>query len=245
MTDFDRDDINDLRKQASINLRNLREAIGVNQDTFAKEMGVSRAALSYYENGSRTPDMDFINTVHIKTNCSLDYLLGWSTTMNESYLDFDYLLGLDESEAEILTELCRYWSFRNLICSDAFKDIFNSLLLGADSIVNGHSHAELILWKCLKAFEPLAGKMLNEEINYLLSSPEREQQYNERQARLTKELDELRADNEAALERLNTLRCSFMNNHESKSTPSDPFERFRLKMAEASYKKDISSPKEA
>ena len=125
MTDFDRDDINDLRKQASINLRNLREAIGVNQDTFAKETGVSRAALSYYENGSRTPDMDFINTVHIKTNCSLDYLLGWSTTMNESYLDFDYLLGLDESEAEILTELCRYWSFRNLICSDAFKDIFN------------------------------------------------------------------------------------------------------------------------
>lgn len=49
-----------------------------NQTETAKEMGISRSALSYYEAGERTPDINVLCTIAKYYNVTADYLLGLS-----------------------------------------------------------------------------------------------------------------------------------------------------------------------
>lgn len=48
------------------------------QDVFASEIGISRGALSFYENGERTPDAEIIYKICDLCNVSADYLLGFT-----------------------------------------------------------------------------------------------------------------------------------------------------------------------
>lgn len=48
------------------------------QEVCARELGVSRGAMSYYENGTRNPDADVISRMCRYFNVSADYLLGLS-----------------------------------------------------------------------------------------------------------------------------------------------------------------------
>lgn len=64
-------DVTDIFK---IRLRNLRGK--KNQDTVAKEIGISRASLSYYETGDRKPDINTLYALAQYYNVSSDYLLG-------------------------------------------------------------------------------------------------------------------------------------------------------------------------
>lgn len=48
------------------------------QDVFASELGISRGALSFYENGERTPDAEIIYKICELCNVSADYLLGFT-----------------------------------------------------------------------------------------------------------------------------------------------------------------------
>lgn len=48
------------------------------QDIFANEIGISRGALSYYENGEREPDAEIIYKICESGNVSADYLLGFT-----------------------------------------------------------------------------------------------------------------------------------------------------------------------
>lgn len=48
------------------------------QDVFANEIGISRGALSYYENGERQPDAEIIYKICELCNVSADYLLGFT-----------------------------------------------------------------------------------------------------------------------------------------------------------------------
>ena len=50
-------------------LRQLREAAGLTQEQFAKELKVSRGAISYYEKGERTPDIEFLNSLYDYFDC--------------------------------------------------------------------------------------------------------------------------------------------------------------------------------
>ena len=49
-----------------------------NQDDVAKELGISRASLSYYETGARKPDINTLYALAKYYNVSSDYLLGLS-----------------------------------------------------------------------------------------------------------------------------------------------------------------------
>ena len=54
----------------------LREEKGVSQRAAAKELGISQALLSHYENGVREPGLAFVVRACTYYNVSADFLLG-------------------------------------------------------------------------------------------------------------------------------------------------------------------------
>lgn len=83
--------------------RELRERIGVSQDEFAKALKVSRATISYYENGTRTPDIDFLDKVFDLTGCSVEYLLGYERAMGKHSSVLATHTGLQDEAIEELS----------------------------------------------------------------------------------------------------------------------------------------------
>lgn len=150
-----------LYEKSRKNLKNLREELGVNQADFAKALGVSRAALSYYENGSRTPDVKFILRVGVLTDCNFDYLLGDSPTMKNQKVDIAKELLLSEKEADNLRRLCEFSpAFRALLSSGKLFDISSRLTYSAEDIIAGREDYQRIIWECMKDVEQLFEKML-------------------------------------------------------------------------------------
>jgi len=97
-------------------LRTLRQTIGVSQDDFAKALGVSRASIGYYENGSRMPDIAFLATVSDVTGCNTEYLLGSRENMISGDPDFLEDNRIDDSQYDGLYKLLSTSSFRDLLC---------------------------------------------------------------------------------------------------------------------------------
>lgn len=62
----------------------LRKEKGLSQRSVAKELGVSQAVLSHYENGLREPGLDFVARVADYYKVSTDFLLG-RTMSREDY----------------------------------------------------------------------------------------------------------------------------------------------------------------
>lgn len=63
-------------------LKDLREESGLSQALLAEELGVSRGSISYYENGDRTPDVEFLTKVKTYFGVDYEYLLGDSDVRN-------------------------------------------------------------------------------------------------------------------------------------------------------------------
>jgi GTP-binding protein LepA len=63
-------------------LAELRHEKGVNQRTAAKDLHISQALLSHYENGLREPGLDFVRSACRYYQVSADYLLGLSPVKN-------------------------------------------------------------------------------------------------------------------------------------------------------------------
>lgn len=74
------------------------------QDVFANEIGISRGALSYYENGEREPDAEIIYKICECGNVSTDYLLGFTDnkTTNTDLKAICEYIGLSEKAVEKL-----------------------------------------------------------------------------------------------------------------------------------------------
>lgn len=60
--------------------KGLRESAGLKQSEAGEKLGVSRGAISFYENCERTPDIEFAVKASRLFNVSTDYLLGESDT---------------------------------------------------------------------------------------------------------------------------------------------------------------------
>lgn len=63
-------------------LRELREESSLSQTLLAEELGVSRGSISYYENGDRTPDVEFLKKAKAYFCVDYEYLLGESSIRN-------------------------------------------------------------------------------------------------------------------------------------------------------------------
>ncbi len=57
-------------------LKELRQEKGVNQIVLAKELGVSKAVISFWENGLREPTLSNLIAIANFFEISLDYLVG-------------------------------------------------------------------------------------------------------------------------------------------------------------------------
>ena len=56
-------------------LREIRKKRGLSQQKVAMDMNISREALSYYENGKRSPDISMLIALSDYFNVSTDYLI--------------------------------------------------------------------------------------------------------------------------------------------------------------------------
>ena len=56
-------------------LREIRKKRGLSQQKVAMDMNISREALSYYENGKRSPDISMLIALSDYFNVSIDYLI--------------------------------------------------------------------------------------------------------------------------------------------------------------------------
>ena len=58
-----------------IGLREIRKKKGYSQLKVAMDLSISREALSYYENGKRSPDVDMLILLSRYFDVSIDYLI--------------------------------------------------------------------------------------------------------------------------------------------------------------------------
>ncbi len=56
-------------------LRKIRKERNLNQLKVALDLNISREALSHYENGKRSPDIDMLIKMSSYFNVSIDYLI--------------------------------------------------------------------------------------------------------------------------------------------------------------------------
>ena len=96
-------------------LKDLRTEKGLSQDEFAKELGISKGAVSYYETGQRVPDIVVLSAIADYFEVSTDFLLGRTETksVNEDVQAACKVTGLSEEAI--------YWMKKN-ICSTFFLD---------------------------------------------------------------------------------------------------------------------------
>lgn len=81
-------------------IKQLREEHHLNQTGLAMKLNTSQSLISYYETGSRVPDMKLCIQMADLFRVSLDYLVGRSNTRNPKVSD-----RLTESESDILSLL--------------------------------------------------------------------------------------------------------------------------------------------
>jgi transcriptional regulator with XRE-family HTH domain len=75
------------------------------QGEFADTVGVSRGAMSYYEQESRTPDIGVLRTICEKYNVSADYMIGLMADENHAVSDVCRETGLSPKAAKVLKQL--------------------------------------------------------------------------------------------------------------------------------------------
>ena len=90
-----------LRHIFSTRIRELRKD-KLNQGEFADSVGISRGAMSYYEQEARTPDIGVLRAICEKYNISADYLLGLMPDQNHVVSDICNETGLSPKTAKRL-----------------------------------------------------------------------------------------------------------------------------------------------
>lgn len=150
--------------------KNLRESSELKQSEIADKLGVSRGAISFYENCDRTPDIEFAVKAARLFGVSTDYLLGLSDYKNSGMANLSVEeIGLSEEATTSLTELSQ--SSR---AADEKKITTLNLLLEDDSVDEWGSHLLHCLAKYLFA-EPVPRQPIqftSEGANVLEGAPD-------------------------------------------------------------------------
>ena len=100
-------DVAGLRAIFSSRIRKLRDG-KMNQGEFADSVGISRGAMSYYEQELRTPDIGVLRAICEKYKVSADYLLGLMPDTNHAVSDVCLETGLVPKAAKRLRLLERF-----------------------------------------------------------------------------------------------------------------------------------------
>jgi len=135
-------DIAGLRHIFASRIRKLREG-SLNQGEFADSVGISRGAMSYYEQELRTPDIGVLRAICEKYSISADYLLGIIPDPNHSVSDICRETGLSPKAARTLNLITKLIStdFRS---PEHLLDIFGEDTAEAMSLTPATSVPELL-----------------------------------------------------------------------------------------------------
>lgn len=107
--------------------KELRNAIGISQEDFAKALGVSRASIGYYESGSRLPDAAFLAILSDLTGCDVGFLLGSNPNMVRNAPSFVAEYDLSDAQYEILDKLLSISTFREFLCYSDVVHAFSNI----------------------------------------------------------------------------------------------------------------------
>jgi transcriptional regulator with XRE-family HTH domain len=135
-------DIAALRHTFASRIRKLREG-KLNQGEFADSVGVSRGAMSYYEQESRTPDIGVLRAICEKYHVSADYLLGLIPDQNHSVSDVCLETGLTPETVKRLRIINQLNSTEFLSPEHQF-DFFGDDIDAANNLVAYISVRELL-----------------------------------------------------------------------------------------------------
>lgn len=113
-------------------IKDLRTEIGISQDEFAKELGISKGAVSYYETGQRVPDIVVLSAFADYFGVSTDYLLGRTETksIDEDMQIACKVTGLSEDAISgMYKNICKVFFLRDEISthSEEYKEVVNIL----------------------------------------------------------------------------------------------------------------------
>lgn len=123
-------------------LKEIRKKSGLSQETLAKELGVSKGALCYYENGERTPDIEFLEKVSVYYNIPANYFMGFTDAMNPKNSSIVDRTGLSEETVEILMEDHEEGYISNVLDKLIRNDNFRFVL----SLIECESHSSSNNW---------------------------------------------------------------------------------------------------
>jgi transcriptional regulator with XRE-family HTH domain len=101
----------------------LRRERGVSQRTAAKDLGVSQALLSHYENGIREPGLSFVVKACDYYNVSADFMLGRTLSREGSMLSPEEILNAAEPG--------------NILQGSVMATLQSKLLSGAEGVLFG------------------------------------------------------------------------------------------------------------
>ena len=122
-------DVSEVRRIFSTRIRKLREG-SKNQGEFADSVGISRGAMSYYEQEARTPDIGVLRAICEKCNVSADYLLGLIPDQNHAVSDVCRETGLSPEAARTLRIISQFMK-SNARSYDDLMNIFGDDFLDA------------------------------------------------------------------------------------------------------------------
>jgi len=74
----------------------LRKKRGMNQETLAAQLGITRASLSHYETNRREPEYELLTRIADYFRVSLDYLMGRETSLSSDVAEFLKRVDLDD-----------------------------------------------------------------------------------------------------------------------------------------------------
>lgn len=135
--------IAELRHIFSSRIRKLREG-KLNQGEFADSVGISRGAMSYYEQESRTPDIGVLRAICVKYNISADYLLGIIPDPNHSVADVCHETGLSPDAVKTLNLITRLIQIEELRSPEQLMDTFDEDFLPAMKLTPFTSLSEVL-----------------------------------------------------------------------------------------------------
>lgn len=113
----------------------LRQERGVSQRTASKDLGISQALLSHYENGIREPGLAFVVKVCDYYHVSADYMLGRTLARDGSMLTSEEILNTAEPNNVLQGSVLA--TLQSKLLSGAIGVLFGTLgKLGSKNAIN-------------------------------------------------------------------------------------------------------------
>lgn len=145
-------------------LKDLRTEKGLSQDEFAKELGISKGAVSYYETGQRVPDIVVLSAIADYFEVSTDFLLGRTETksVNEDVQAACKVTGLSEEAVDNLKKCCCKMGLNQILIERDFQytAIFLQNVIESESVF-------ILTAKILDFFKSIATNLEESELQEL------------------------------------------------------------------------------